>query len=140
MEVIGYLKKQPKWQITVDENGDIQTGVKYGYKEAAPIKVPIFKATIRYVTFWKGRSSVQVKFEARNDNSEQGMIDEILGKQPARYSCTISKCMEIFQCMAQGKFDIKEDGWFTGTFTLSKQGTALSITPFLGNLEDEMPL
>jgi len=140
MEILGYLKKQPKWQIKVDANGEIQTGVKYGYKEAQAIKVPIFRATIKYSNYSKGRSSVQIKFDTRNDNTEQGLVNELLGKRPGVYSCTLANCMEIFQCLAAGKFTLQEDGWFTGIFTLSKQGTALSITPFLGNLEDENSL
>ena len=120
ISIVKYLAKQPKWR-AFKLDGLWWTGYQtttphpdYWYTTKNPsmcedFDVPVLNGKLTLVDFGRGRSSVVYYFEDVDGN---------------RYECAPKA--------AFGMFKKTKKGVFVGDFTLIKQGSSVSITPYEG--------
>jgi len=137
MEILAYLKKQPKWCLRFNAAGEIETGMQYGSAKSHAIDIPIFRAKLKYAGHYQGTRSVMIKFKGCDEDS---IIAILQGTGPCMYEMDRDDGMDIMENLIlqdNPRLEYHGDGWFTGLFTFRKKGQRVFITPYTGDITKE---
>ena len=138
MEILAYHKKKKAWQLTLDEQGQIQTGrAGCGHGRAHETEVPIFRAKLKYQGHSQGTRSIMIHFKGCDEDS---IIAILSGAGPCEYQMDKDDGFGILDALIlrnDPAYEYEDDGWFTGVFTFKKNSQRVFITPYRGDITKE---